>query len=91
MCTLEYLGHVTSGANSKICTIEIRFRKMTSTKVKAVCPLFKQRKISRDLKLTNLRSLISASLKSATTAEFEDLEKAINTTSRSDQTMAADT
>ena len=42
----------------QISTLEIRFQKITSTKVKTVCPLFKQRNITRDRTLNNLESLI---------------------------------
>lgn len=79
--TLEELNRVTEKYKDKeldkILTLEIRFRKMTSTKVKSACPLFKQRNITQELKLMNLKSLVSASLNCSTSAEFEDLENAI--------------
>ena len=41
------------------------------------CPLFKQQNITRELKIKNLESLITSSLKCSTTADFSDLESAI--------------
>ena len=60
-----------------ILTLEIRLRKLTLTKIKSSCPLFKQRGISEEVKTKNLESLIASTLKCSATADFEDLRAAI--------------
>ena len=54
--------------------LEIRLRKLTLTKVKADCLLFKQMKLSIKEKERNLRSLIDSQLDFKTLAEMSDLE-----------------
>ncbi len=61
-----------------ILTLEIRLRKLTLTKIKGSCPLFKQRNISEDVKRKNLESLISSTLKCSAAANFDDLKMSIN-------------
>ena len=68
--------------------LEIRLRKLTFTKVKATCPLFKQLKLSIDEKVRNLESLIESQLDFTTLAEMEDLEGAIREDSEADGTAA---
>ena len=70
--------------------LEIRLRKLTFTKVKASCPLFKQLKLSIDEKVRNLESLIESQLDLTALAEMEDLESAIREDSNSDGTAAPD-
>ena len=70
--------------------LEIRLRKLTFTKVKASCPLFKQMKLSIDEKVRNLESLIESQLYLRTLAEMEDLESAIREDSSSDDNAATD-
>ena len=68
---------------------EIRLRKLTLTKVKANCPLFKQRKLSIDEKVRNIKSLIDTQLSFKTLANMEDLESAImSAASNNDQRVA---
>ena len=61
----------------KILALEIRFRKISLTKIKGDYPLFKQ-EIPRDLKIRNLESLITSSLTCSATADIDDLREAIN-------------
>ena len=56
---------------------EIRLRKLTFTKVKSSCPLFRQQKLSIEEKVQNLRSLISTQLDLKVLADMDDLESAI--------------
>ena len=70
--------------------LEIHLRKLTFTKVKASCPLFKQMKLSIDEKVRNLESLIESQLDLRTLAEMEDLESAIREDSSSDDNAATD-
>jgi len=60
-----------------VLDLEIRFRKYTLTKVKLVCPLFKQRGLSIDQKVKNLTALIESQLELKTLADMEDLTSAI--------------
>ena len=57
--------------------LEIRLCKLTFTKVKSSCPLFKQQSITIKEKVQNLKSLLACQLDLATTAEMSDLEMAI--------------
>ena len=75
--TLEELDNViTKYSNDnkkleKIMNLEIRFHKVTLTKIKPNCALFKQRNVSHDLKIKNLQTLITSQLLSSTsTAQF---------------------
>ena len=68
---------------------EIRLRKYTLTKIKANCPLFKQRKLTIDQKVRNLKSLISAQLNFKSLADMSDLESAIMNTKSSSSSATA--
>ena len=57
--------------------LEIRLRKLTFTKVKLSCPLFRQRNLSIQQKVRNLEQLIESQLDMKTMAEMSDLESAI--------------
>jgi len=66
--------------------LEIRFRKFTFYKVKATCPLFKQRGLSVEQKIKNLTTLIGSQLEFKVLADMDDLEKAINETASTEVT-----
>ena len=63
---------------------EIRLRKFTFTKIKADCPLFKQRNLTIDQKG---RSLINAQLNLKTLADMTDLESAIMNATPTDDSL----
>ena len=62
----------------KALNLEIRFRKFTLTEVKSTCPLFRQKGLTVEEKMTNLKALISSQLDFKALADMEDLEDAIN-------------
>ena len=61
----------------RILNLELRLRRLTFTKVKLSCPLFKQQNISLEEKITNLKSFIATQLDMKTLANMSDLEIAI--------------
>ena len=61
----------------KSLNLEIRLQKVTFTIVKMTCPLFRQQKLSIELKRKNLESLISTQLDLQVKADMNDLEVAI--------------
>ena len=63
---------------------EIRLRKLTLTKVKSNCPLFKQPKLSIDEKVRNIKSRIDTQLSFKTLDNMEDLESAITSAASND-------
>ena len=62
----------------KALNLEIRFRKLTLTDVKATCPLFRQKGLTIYQKVQNLETLITSQLEFRALAGMEDLEAAIN-------------
>ena len=65
------------GFLNKSLNLEIRLFKLTFTKVKPSCPLFKQQNIGIMEKIQNLKSLLASQFDLATTAEMSDLDIAI--------------
>ena len=56
---------------------EIRLRKLTFTKVKSSCSLFRQQKLSIEEKVQNLKSLISNQIDLKVLPDMDDLESVI--------------
>ena len=87
LTTVDELDHLletwqgTEKALHSSLNVEIRLRKLTFTKIKADCQLFKQRNLSIDQKFRNLKSLIDSQLEFKTLADMTDLESAIMNTS----------
>ena len=77
---LKNMIHCWSGTDKALhvaLNLEIRFRKLTFTTVKASCPLFKQRTLAVDQKVKNLTSLIDSQLDLKALADMNDLESVI--------------
>ena len=70
----------------KSLNLEIRLRKLTFTNVKMTCPLFRQQKLSIELKRKNLESLISIQLVLQVKADMNDLEVTITECSENVET-----
>ena len=70
----------------KSLNLEIRLRKLTFTNVKMTCPLFRQQKLSIELKRKILESLISTQLDLQVKADMNDLEVAITECSENVET-----
>ena len=66
--------------------LEIRLQKLTFTNVKMTCPLFRQQKLSIELKRKNLKSLISTQLDLQVKADMNDLKVAITECSENVET-----
>ena len=80
IATIEELHEILckyQNMRNRILSLEMRFRKLTLTKIKVGCPLFRQMNITDDLKQQNLESLITSTLFCSARAEFTYLKNGI--------------